>query len=129
MPHRFREQRVVARQRAQPGPGLVIEVSDGVGSGGGIEPVGLREHDVEADRHRPEPGQVGDQVRDPCPRPRPLAEFRQALFIDVDDDDRPCGLHAGIDDLEGIESPDPEFLDRRGIGNTKRGKSDQESET
>ena len=128
VPHRIGENLVVARQRAQLGPGLLVEIAEGVGGDVGIEPVGLREHDVEGDRDGAEPGQVGDHVGDPRPRPRPLAELRQALLVDIDDGDRPCGLHAGIDALEGIEGPDPDFLDRRRIGDAQRRKADQQRE-
>ncbi len=68
-----------------------------VGRDVGIEPIGLREDDVEGDHNGAKPGQIGDEVRDPCPRPGPLTEFCQALFVDIDNGDRPCGLHAGID--------------------------------
>jgi hypothetical protein len=56
-----------------------------------------------------------------------LAQFRgEAPFIDIDDGDRPCGLHAGVDALEGIEGPDAELLDRGRIGDAQRRKPDQE---
>ena len=70
--------------------GRLIEIAQGVGRDVGIEAVGLGEHDVEGDHGGAELGQVGDQIGDPRPRPRPLAEFRQALFVDIDDGDRPC---------------------------------------
>ena len=75
-PNRVREKLIVARQRSQFGPGLLIEIANGVGRDVGIEPVGLGEHDIEGDHDGAEPGQVGDEIRDPRPRPRPLAEFR-----------------------------------------------------
>ena len=43
VPHRVRQNLIVARQRAQLDSGLLVEISDGVGRGVGIEPVGLRE--------------------------------------------------------------------------------------
>ena len=125
---RLRQDVVIARQRAQFGAGLLVEVAKGLGGGRRIKPVGLCEHDVKSDCSRPKPGQVGNEVGDHRPRPWPLAEFCQTPFVDVDDPHRPCGLHAGVDDLEGIEGPDPEFLDRRGIGDAQHGKSDQQSD-
>ena len=97
-PHRIGENLIVARQLAQLAPGRLIEIAEGVGGGIGIEPVGLGEDDVEGDHHGAEPGQIGDHVRDARARPRPLAELGQAGFVDIDNGDRPCRLHAGIDD-------------------------------
>src|SRR5438309_2234963 len=50
----------------------------------------------------------------------------EAPFIDVDDGDGTRGLHAGVDDLKGIERPDTEFLDRGRIGDAQHGEADQE---
>jgi hypothetical protein len=55
-----------------------------------------------------------------------LPKLRQALFVDIDDGDRPCGLHPGIDELESIESSDPKLLDRRRIGDPEGRERDQE---
>ena len=128
MADRIRENLIVARQRPQLVSGCLIEIAESVGRDVGIEPVGLGEHDVERDRDGAQPGQVGDEIRDPRPRPGPLAEFGQAFFVDIDDSDRPYGLHAGIDALEGVEGSDPQFLDRREIGDAQRRDSDQEHE-
>ena len=57
-PHRIGEDLIVARQRAQPGAGFLVEIAEGVGRDVGIEPVGLREHDVEGDHDGAEPGQI-----------------------------------------------------------------------
>ena len=92
----------------------------------GLSRSGSGKHDVEPDRDGAEPGQVDDDVRDPCPRPGKLAEFGQALFVDIDDGDRPCGLHAGVEALKSIEGSDPKFLDRSEIGDAQRRYSDQE---
>ena len=125
-PHRIGEDLIVARQRAQPGAHLLVEIADGVGRDVGIEPVGLREHDVEGDHDGAKPGEIGDEVRHARPRPWPLAEFRQALFVDIDNGDRPCGLYARVDALEAIEGSDPDLLDRRGVGDAQRREADQE---
>ncbi len=126
-PDRVRQHLVVARQGAQSAAGFLVEVMKRVGGDVGIEPIGFREDDVEGNDDGAEPGQMGDEIRDPCSRPRPLAKFRgQAPFIDIDDGDRPCGLHARVDALEGIEGPDAKFLDRGGIGDAQRRKPDQE---
>ena len=69
------EDLIVARQRAQLGAGLLVEVAEGIGRKVGIEPVGLGEHRVERDHDRAEPGQFGDEIGDPRPRPRPLPEL------------------------------------------------------
>ena len=107
---------------------LLIEIAEGVGGEIGIEPVGLGEHGVERDHHGAEPGQVGDDVGDPRPRPRPLTELRigQAPFVDVDDRDRPHRLLAWIEHLEDIEGSDPQLVDRSRIPNPQRGKADQQ---
>src|SRR6266702_2937350 len=91
-----------------------------------IEPVGLGEYDVERDHDGTEPGQTSDQIRDPGPRPGKLPEFRQARFVDIDNGDRPCRLHARVDALEAIEGSDAKFLDGGGIGDAQRRKPDQE---
>ena len=125
-PDRFGEDLVVARQRAQFGAGVLIEVAERIGRIGGIEPVRLRKHHVERDHDGAQPGQFGNEIGDPRPRPRPLAELFQALVVDIDDGHRPCGLLAGIDALEEIEGPDANFLDGGRIGDAKRGKPDQQ---
>ena len=81
----------------------------------GIEPVGLGKHHVERDHDGAEPGQFIDQIRDPGPRPWPLAELLQALVVDINDDDRPCRFVVRVEPLEGIEGPNPKLLDRGGI--------------
>ncbi len=116
---------VVARQRAQPGAGFLVEIAERIGRKGRVETVGLREHRVERDHDRAEPGQFGDEIRDPGARPRPLPELFQALVVDVDDGDRPRRLLAGIDALESVKGPDANFLDRRRIGDAQCGKADQ----
>ena len=102
MPHRIGENLIVARQRPQLGAGFLIEIAEGIGRDVGIEPVGLGEHDVEGDHDGAEFGQVGDHVRDPRSRPRPLAELGQSFgLVDVDDGDRRLReLGAGIEALE-----------------------------
>ena len=85
----------------------------------GLSRSGSANIDVESDHDGAEPGQIGDQIGDPRPRPGPLAEFGQALVVDIDDGDRPCGLVRGDRALEGVEGPDPEFLDRGGIGDAQ----------
>ena len=126
VPDRFGEDLVVARQRPQFGAGVLIEVAERIGRIGGIEPVRLRKHRVERDHDGAQPGQLGNEIGDPRPRPRPLAELFQALVVDIDDGHRPCGLLAGIDALEEIEGPDANFLDGSRIGDAKRGKPDQQ---
>ena len=119
MPHRIGKELIVARQRPQLGPGVLVEIAERVGRDIRIEPVGLREDDVEGDHDGAELREIGDEIRDPRPRPGPLAEFRQALFVDVDDGDRACRLNAGIEALESIEGPDAKLLDRREVGNAQ----------
>ena len=115
---------VVARKRAQLGAGFRVEITEGVGSKGRVETVGLRKHRVERDHDRAEPRQFGDEVRNPGARPRPLPELFQALVVDVDDGDRPRSLLAGIDALESVKGPDTNFFDRSRIGDAQCGKSD-----
>ena len=86
----FGEDLVVARQRAQLGAGLLIEVAEGVGRKGRVETVRLGKHRVEGDHDRTEPGQFGDEIGNPRARPRPLPELFQALVVDIDDGDRPA---------------------------------------
>ena len=110
------EDLVVARQRAQLGAGLLVEIAEGVGRKGGVETVGLGEHRVERDHDRAEPGQFGDEIGNPGAWPRPLPELFQALVVDIDDGDRPDGLLARLDALESVKGPDADFLDRRRVG-------------
>ena len=119
---------VIARQRPQSRAHLFVEIAEGVSEELGIEPVGLGEHGVERDHHGAEPGQVGNDVGDARPRPRPLTESRigQAPFVDVDDRDRPHRLLAWFQHLEDIEGSDPHLGDRSRIPNPQRGKADQE---
>jgi hypothetical protein len=93
---------------------------------GGIEPVRLRKYRVETDHDGAQPGQFGDQGCNPRPRPWPLAELLKAFVVDIDDRHRPCGLLAGIDTLEEIEGPDPNFLDGSRIGDAKSCEPDQQ---
>ncbi len=71
---------IVARQRTQLGPGFLVEIADGVGRDGRIEPVGLGEHNVESDHDGAERGELVDQIGDPGPRPWPLAELSPGSF-------------------------------------------------
>ncbi len=119
---------VIARQRPQSRAHLLVEIAEGVCDELGIEPVGLGEHGVERDHHGAEPGQVGNDVGDARPRPRPLTESRigQAPFVDVDDRDRPHRLLAWFQHLEEIEGSYPHLGDRSRIPNPQRGKADQQ---
>ena len=122
VPHDIGEELIVARQRAQFFAGHLVEIAKRVGRHVRIEPVGLGEYDVEGDHDRAKLGQRSDHIRDPRPRPRPLAELRgQALVVDIDNGHRSRLLHARIDALEGIEGSHAKLLDRRGIGDAQRG--------
>ena len=120
------EDLVVARQRAQLGAGLLIEIAEGIGRKGRVETVRLGKHRVEGDHDRTEPGQFGHEIGNPGARPRPLPELFQALVVDIDDGDRPDGLLARLDALEGVKGPDADFLDRSRIGGAQRGEPDQQ---
>ena len=120
------EDLVVARQRAQLDARLLVEIAEGIGRIGRVEPVGLREHRVEGDHDRTKPGQFGDEVGNPGARPRPLPELLEALVVDIDDGDRPCGLVARIDALKRVEGPDANFFDGSRVGSAKRGEPDQQ---
>src|SRR4051812_35862847 len=128
MPDGFGQNLVVARQRAELFPRRLIKIAESIGRDIGIEPVGLRKYRVERDHDCAKPRQVGDDVGDPRPRPRPLAKPRvgQALFVDIDDGDGPHGLHARVDELKGVKRPDPKLLDRGRIEHPQRGEADQE---
>ncbi|MGY4457312.1 hypothetical protein ACVWYI_001272 [Bradyrhizobium sp. LB13.1] len=123
---RFGQDLVVARQLAQLGAGGIVQIAHLARDDIGVEPVGLREHHVEADRDRAIIGEVLDQIGDPRPRPRPLAELGEALVVDVDDGDRPRRLVARIDQLKHVEGAEPQFLDRRRIPEPGAGKHDQQ---
>ncbi len=128
-PDRIGENLIVARQASQFGPGFLIQIAERIGRDVGIEPVRLREHHVKGDHGGAEFGQIRDHVRDPRSRPRPLAKLGQAFVVNVDDGNRRLReLGAGIDALERIEGPDPDFLDRRRVGEAQRRKADQEHE-
>jgi hypothetical protein len=55
-----------------------------------------------------------------------LAQRFEALLIDVDDDDRPLGRFARLNDLEDIECSDAKLFEGRGVGDTKAGKQQQQ---
>jgi len=57
-----------------------------------------------------------------------LAEPRigEAPLVDIDDRDRSLVLDPGIEDLEGIEGSNAQFLDRRGIENAQARERNQE---
>ena len=122
----FGEDLVVAWQRPQLGAGFRVKITEGIGRKGRVETVGLGKHRVEGDHDRTEPGQFGDEVGNPSPRPRPLPELFKALVIDIDDGNRPCGLLARIDALEGVKGPNANFLDGSRIGDAKGCKSDKQ---
>ena len=100
----------------------VSAATSGLSRSGSENTTSKRDHDGA------EPGQVGNDVGDARPRPRPLTEFRigQAPFVDVDDGDRPHRLLAWFQHLEDIEGSDPDLGDRSRIPNPQRGKADQE---
>ena len=109
------EDAVVARQRAQFLPRRLVEPAEILGGVVRIEPVGLGEHHVEGDHDRAHPGQGVDDVGDAGARPGPLPEpgIGEALLVDIDDGDRPCLLHPGIEQLEGVEGADTQLFDRQ----------------
>ena len=91
---------VVARQRAQLGPRLVVEIAERVGRDRRRGAVGLGKKNVEADRQRPHLGQARHQIGDQRARPRPLAEAFEAFLVDVDDHHRVLGHLARPQHLE-----------------------------
>ena len=52
-----------------------------------FEPIGLRKDDVQRDRRRTQIAQARHELTDHVAAPRPLANGRQAVVIDVDNDD------------------------------------------
>ena len=57
-------------------------------------------------------GQTRDEIGDERARPRPLPELLQALFVDIDDDDRPLRCIARMQHLKEIENADAKLFDR-----------------
>src|SRR3984957_20266503 len=125
-PERIGQGLVVTRQSAQPASGQFIQVAHIIGQDVRVQPVGFGKNHVESNGNGAKIGKVDDHVRQARARPRPLAELLQARFIDVDDGDRTRRLHARIEALVEIESPDPEFFDRRKIGDAQRRDPDQQ---
>ena len=117
---------IVTWQSAQPAPGQFIQVAHVIGQDVRVEPVGFGKYHVERNDNRAEIGEVDDHVRQARARPRPLAKLLQARFIDVDDGDGARRLHAGIEALVEVESPDAKFFDRRKIGDAQRRNADQQ---
>ena len=117
---------VVARQRAQLVPRLLVEIAIDVRRERRRQPVRLGEDDVEGDRGGAELGQPRDQVGDARARPRPLAELAQAFLVDIDDDDRPLRGDAGLDDLEEIEGPQAQLFERARIGDAQEHQREQQ---
>ena len=60
----------------------------------GRHAIGLGENDIEADGDAAVLRDAGDQIRHRGARPRPLPDFLETLFVDIDDDHRPHGLLA-----------------------------------
>ena len=117
---------VVARQRAQLVPRLLVEIAEDVRRQRRRQPVRLGEDDVEGDGGRAELGQPRDQVGDARARPRQLAELAQAFLVDIDDDDRPLRRHARLDDLEEIEGPQAKLFERARIGDAQEQQREQQ---
>ena len=86
-PEALREQ-VVRRSRAAGAPRLVD--ADDI-----LIAIRLGKDDVKGNRGGPEIAQSRDEPRDMVAPPRPLADRRQAPFVDVDDDERGSGGAGG----------------------------------
>jgi hypothetical protein len=54
-----------------------------------------------------------------------LAELRQAFFVDIDNDDRLNGFHAGVEHLKRIERSDAYFFESRRVSDPERRKRNQ----
>ena len=103
----------------------IVEIAESIGGDAGRHPVGLGEYDVERDDERAHLRQAGDQIGNARARPWPLADRLQALFIDIDDDDRPFRRIARMEHLEKIEDANAQLLERQRIGDAQAGKRDQ----
>ena len=82
--------------------------------------VRLGEHDIEGDDRRALRRQLVEEIGHDRPRPRPLADPRQRLLVDVDDAHRQvrvvgCRRQA----LVGIEGDQPQRLHEERIGETQ----------
>ena len=126
LPDGVSEDPIIAGQRLQLFARRLVKTAEIIGGDVGIEPVRLGENHVERDHDRAHPGQSVDDIGDARARPWPLAEpgIGQALLVDVDDGDRPCLLHPGIDKLEGIESADSQLFHRRRIDGAQHGEDE-----
>ena len=113
------EQRVVARQAGEglaerpAASHLLVARGDRRGRG----PVGLRKDDVVGDHGRPRLAQPAVELGEFGARPRPLAEPRDRLLVDIDDRHPVLGrVLARRGGLEEIEHLHPHALERRGVG-------------
>ncbi len=92
----------------------------------GRQPVGLGEQHVVADRGGTEFGQpVGKRCKLRA-RPRPLPEFAQGRFIDVDDAHRAVGALARQQPLVEVEPHVADGRNRQRIGQPQQGQRDDQ---
>ena len=117
---------VVAGQAAQFGAGLVVEAAEAFRGDRGRHAVGLGKDDVEADHERALLLEPRDQVGHHGPRPRPLADFLEACFVDIDDGDRADRLLARAQHLKQVEGSQPQFLQRRRVEHAQRHQREQQ---
>ena len=123
------QHRVVARQRAQLCPRRLVNVAEGVRGDARRHPVGFRENDVERHHQCAHLGETRNNVGDACTRPRPLTDAVQALFVNIDNDDRPLRCIARMQHLKEIENADAELMQQDGVGQPKCRKPDEQQKS
>ena len=126
MAHGVGKHVVIAGQRAQLSPSLVVKIAKRVSRYRWRRAVGLGEKHVETDRQRPHFGQARHEIGDQRARPRPLAEAFEAFLVDVDDHHRMLGHLARPQHLVIVEHANAQFLNQRRIRDAQRGKRNQQ---
>jgi hypothetical protein len=90
------------------------------------EPIGLGEDDVKRDDKSAQLGEAGDQICNARTGPRPLTELSEALFVNVDDNDRPLCGDAGLYELKDVECPQAKLLEGSRIGDAQEEQREQQ---
>ena len=123
---RIRQHGVVARQLRQALGELQIQPFDQAGDAGRRHAVGFRHQHVHADRRGFVLRDRFDQIRDGCARPRPLAEFLQAFFVDGNDDRGSRGALARRHFLVSVEQSHAQLAQGRQRREQRKREQDDE---
>src|SRR6185295_483189 len=115
-------------QRPQLRACRVVEIAKLVSRNAGRHSIWFGKHDVERDHECAHLSQARNEVGDTGARPGPLTYAFEALLVDVDDDDRPFGGFARLQDLEKVKDADPQFLNWQWIEDSQRSQRKKQQE-